>query len=46
MESNMPGNPETTHRRCVCADNKKGEPWFAFVVVVGADGVEPPTYAL
>jgi hypothetical protein len=28
------------------AGNKKGEPAFAFLMVVGADGVEPPTYAL
>jgi hypothetical protein len=43
----MPGNPETTNRRSLCAaDNKKGEPGFALLVVVGADGVEPPTYAL
>jgi hypothetical protein len=27
--------------------NKKGEPVFAFAsVVVGAEGLEPPTYAL
>jgi hypothetical protein len=26
--------------------NKKGERLFALSVVVGADGVEPPTYAL
>ena len=25
---------------------KKGEPRFAFLMVVGADGFEPPTYAL
>jgi hypothetical protein len=28
-------------------NNKKGEPWFAFFQwVVGADGLEPPTYAV
>jgi hypothetical protein len=27
-------------------DKKKGELSFAFVRVVGADGLEPPTYAL
>jgi hypothetical protein len=26
--------------------NEKGEQRFAFSMVVGADGVEPPTYAL
>jgi hypothetical protein len=26
--------------------NEKGEQRFAFSKVVGADGVEPPTYAL
>jgi hypothetical protein len=26
--------------------NKKANTLFAFVVVVGADGLEPPTYAL
>jgi hypothetical protein len=28
------------------AGNKKGEPGFAFLMVVGADGVEPPTYSV
>jgi hypothetical protein len=27
-------------------ENEKGEHGFAFSMVVGADGVEPPTYAL
>jgi hypothetical protein len=27
-------------------NNKKGEPGFAFLLVVGADGVEPPTYSV
>jgi hypothetical protein len=40
-------NPATSNkRRHRDVDNKKGEPEFAFLVVVGADGVEPPTYAL
>jgi hypothetical protein len=26
--------------------SKKGELPFAFVALVGADGIEPPTYAL
>jgi hypothetical protein len=27
-------------------ENKKGEHLFAFAWLVGADGIEPPTYAL
>jgi hypothetical protein len=42
----MQTNLETTGGPGWGSDNKKGEPVFAFSVVVGADGVEPPTYAL
>jgi hypothetical protein len=27
-------------------NKQKGEPRFAFLHLVGADGIEPPTYAL
>ena len=40
---------EGTDDRCrpdARKNNKKGEPVFAFCALVGADGVEPPTYAL
>jgi hypothetical protein len=46
MDSNMRANLETTVGTGGGSDNKKGEPGFAFSMVVGADGFEPPTYAL
>jgi hypothetical protein len=42
----MRANLETTNVADLGHVNKKGEPWFAFLIVVGADGFEPPTYAL
>jgi hypothetical protein len=42
----MRANLETTNVANLSQVNKKGEPRFAFLVVVGADGLEPPTYAL